>query len=73
MIKKARIDQGTTPHGIASACWQGACAGTSAATHSSDDFQVLFDCMTSLARAREGQFVLLHHTPCALSSSIAAL
>ena len=52
---------------------QGSCAGTSTATHSSDDFRGPFDCMTSLERAREGQSVLLHHTPCALSSSIAAL
>jgi len=48
-------------------------AGTSTATHSSDDFREPFDCMTSLARAQEGQSVLLHHTPCALNFSIAAL
>jgi hypothetical protein len=34
---------------------QESCVGTSAATHSSEDFQGPIDYMTSLARAREGQ------------------
>ncbi len=43
------------------------------ATPSGGDFRGPLDCMTTLAPAREGQSVSLYHTPCALSSSIAAL
>jgi len=51
-MKRVVPGSGTPKHG------EDSCEGTSTATHSSDDFQGPFNCMASIARAREGQTVI---------------